>query len=282
MSKARRPAPAPKKPAGAATTATIALALALVAALIAVALWAAGSPATTPEVDVPPPRTGEVVAPPPRATETPRPPVRPPAPEPEREPEPEPEPAARPKHATAWIKGPTETARVKRVIDGDTLELADGRRVRLVGINTPEKDEPLYAEATAALKELVEGQQVTLEYDQERTDQYKRTLAYVFKGEIFANGEVVRRGLAYCYTWEPNTRHKDELITFQREARAARLGLWALPPPAPERVYVADERGHRFHRPSCARVPRIRSKLEFRSRDEALDAGQNACGECRP
>ncbi|MCW8141608.1 MAG: thermonuclease family protein, partial [Planctomycetota bacterium] len=166
--------------------------------------------------------------------------------------------------------------------DGDTLELADGRRVRLVGINTPEKDEPLYAEATAALKELVDGQQVTLEYDQERTDQYKRTLAYVFKGELFANGEVVRRGLAYCYTWEPNTRHKDALITYQREARAARLGLWALPPPAPERVYVADERGHRFHRPSCARVPRIRSKLEFRSRDEALDAGQNACGECRP
>ncbi|MCO5170537.1 MAG: thermonuclease family protein [Planctomycetes bacterium] len=287
MSKARRPAsPAPRKPAGAATGATIALALALVVALVAVALWAADGTPTTPDVvDVPPP-VSEPVAPAPRVAEPapPRPPVRPPErePEPEPDPEPEPEPVAKPAFATSWIKGPTESARVKRVIDGDTLELTDGRRVRLVGINTPEKDEPLYAEATAALKELVDGQQITLEFDRERTDQYKRTLAYVFKGELFANGEVVRRGLAYCYTWEPNTAHRDELVTFQREARAARRGLWALPTPAPESVYVADERGHRFHRPSCARVPRIRSKLEFRSRDEALDAGQNPCGDCTP
>jgi len=52
---------------------------------------------------------------------------------------------------------------------------------------------------------------------------------------------------------------------------------------APESVYVADDRGHRFHRPSCGRTQRLRGKrLEFATRDAALDAGQNPCNECRP
>jgi micrococcal nuclease len=298
VSKARKSAPPPaRRPATAATTATIALAIALVVALIALAVWAAGAPprpAAPPAVEpaTPDARRVEERRPAPRTTEAPRP--KPPEPEPEPEPEESEEPeepeeatataVAAPEFATAWARGPQEVVRVKRAVDGDTLELTDGRRVRLVGINTPEKKEkePLHAEAAAALKELAEGAQVTLEFDEERTDQYDRVLAYVFKGELFVNGELVRRGLAYCYTWEPNTAHQDELITFQRQARGARRGLWGLTPPAPEAVYIADARGHRFHRGSCARVGRISKKLEFRSRDEAFDAGQNPCDECRP
>lgn len=293
MSKARKPAPPPaRKPARAATTATIALAIALVIALVALAVWAAGSsppppPAPPPAVAQPRPPAPplEERRPAPRATEAARP--RPPEPEPEpaeevEEAEEETASTSAPEFATAWARGQTEVVRVKRVVDGDTLELSDGRKVRLVGINTPERGEPLYPEASAALKELADGAQVTLEFDQERTDQYKRMLAYVFKGELFVNGELVRRGLAYCYTWEPNTAHQDELVTFQRQARGARRGLWGMTPPAPESVYVADGRGHRFHRGSCGRVARISSRLEFRTRDDALDAGQNPCNECRP
>lgn len=291
MSKARKPAPPPaRKPAAAATTATIALAIALVVALIALAVWAAGSPVAPPAVAPTEAASPRPPAPPvaerrpaPRTSEV----ARPKAPDPEEEPEEEPDDAtatavAAPEFATAWARGPTEVVRVKRVVDGDTLELSDGRKVRLVGINTPERGQPLYSEASEALKELADGAQVTLEFDEERTDQYKRTLAYAFKGELFINGEIVRRGLAYCYTWEPNTAHQDEFVTFQRQARGARRGLWSLTPPAPESVYIADTRGHRFHRGSCGRVGRISKRLEFKSRDEAFDAGQNPCDECRP
>ncbi len=285
------PPPAGRKPVAAATTATIALAVALVIALVAVAMWASSASTVTPPPPPPEPVTTPVATTPaPRVSETPR-PTRRPEPEPEPEPEPAPESesevtsaAPAPEFATAWAKGPTEVARVERVVDGDTVVLTDGRRVRLVGINTPEKKthDALAAEAEAALKELVDGQEITLEFDRERVDQYKRTLAYVFKGELFVNGEIIRRGLAYCYTWEPNVAHRDEFISFQRDARAAGRGLWGLAPPAPESVYVADGRGHRFHRPSCQWVKRIRERLEFRSRAEAFDAGQNPCGDCKP
>lgn len=293
MSKpARRTPPPRKQPLVAATTVTIALAAALVLALVALAVRAAsessGRPPQGPDpaapmgavVDVstgeaPPRRTPVASTPAPRAAE----PLRP---EPQPEPEPEVAPYVAPTFATAWARGPTEVARVARVIDGDTFVLTDDRRVRLVGINTPEQDEPLYSDAAAALRELVDGQEVTLEFDEERADQYERTLAYVFKGEMFVNGELVRRGLAYCYTWEPNTAHADDFVNFQREARLEGRGLWGLPEPAPESVYVADGRGHRFHRPSCGRVGRIRQRLEFKTRAAAFDAGQNPCGECKP
>lgn len=282
----RRPA-ASRKPVAAATATTVALAVALVIALVAVAVWVAGAPSPSPAPPAPvvAPSPPISTPPAPRATEAPRP--KPPARvvEPEDEPEVEepPEPAAPAlEFATAWARGPTERARVERVVDGDTVALADGRRVRLLGINTPEKGEPLYEEAAATLRELVQGQEVTLEFDEERKDQYDRTLAYLFKGELFVNGELVRRGLAYCFTWAPNTAHEDDFISLQRDARAARRGLWALPAPAPEPTYVGDGRTRRFHRPSCRRVERIRERLQFRSRDEAFDAGQNPCGDCKP
>jgi micrococcal nuclease len=283
---ARRSAPPARKPADSATKATIALVVALVAVLIAIAFWMARDKPTPPPA---PPVASEAMPPVVTATEPRRPPPPPrprePEPEPEVAPEPEPEPEPTPpapEFATAWVRGQTEQVTVKRAVDGDTVELSDGRRIRLVGINTPEREEPLYAEAKAALKELVEGAQVTLEFDRERTDQYQRTLAYMFKGEMFVNGEIVRRGLAYCYTWEPNVAHRDEFLGFQRQARVARAGLWSLPPPSPESSYIADENGHRFHRPSCGRVGRIRKKLEYATREAALDEGQNPCNECRP
>jgi micrococcal nuclease len=73
--------------------------------------------------------------------------------------------------------GPTqptdlETATVAQVVDGDTVELTDGRRVRYIGINTPERDQPYYQEATEANRQLVGGKDVQLEFDAETFDEF--------------------------------------------------------------------------------------------------------------
>jgi micrococcal nuclease len=92
-----------------------------------------------------------------------------------------------------------ETATVARVVDGDTIELADGRRVRYIGMNTPERDQPYYKEATDINRQLVEGKTVQLEFDVETFDQYGRTLAYIWIEGIMANLEIVQQGYANAF-----------------------------------------------------------------------------------
>ncbi|HEX8205203.1 MAG TPA: thermonuclease family protein [Solirubrobacteraceae bacterium] len=118
-----------------------------------------------------------------------------------------------------------------RVVDGDTL-VVDGERVRLIGIDTPESVKPgtpvecFAREASAALKRLVGGRRVRLVTDVERRDRYGRLLAYVYRGELFVNAELVRQGYATVATFPPNVRHVDELLHLQREARENTRGLW--------------------------------------------------------
>jgi micrococcal nuclease len=93
-------------------------------------------------------------------------------------------------------------AKVIRVIDGDTIELEGGVKVRYIGIDTPETVHPskpvqfMGKEASAFNRQLVEGKDVRLEYDVQRTDKYGRTLAYVYVGDTFVNAELVKQGYA--------------------------------------------------------------------------------------
>lgn len=120
-----------------------------------------------------------------------------------------------------------ESATVALVVDGDTIELADGRRVRYIGVNTPERDQPYYQEATEANRQLVANRQVYLEFDQETFDQYGRTLAYIWVDGMLANREIVARGYANVFTVPPNVRYEAEFRAAEREAREAERGLWA-------------------------------------------------------
>jgi micrococcal nuclease len=121
----------------------------------------------------------------------------------------------------------TATVRVTKVIDGDTVELSDGRRVRYIGINTPEHDQPFYAEATQVNQQLVLGKAVQLELDVETFDQYGRTLAYVWVDGVMANLEIVKQGYANTFTVPPNVRYERQFREAEREARQAERGLWA-------------------------------------------------------
>lgn len=120
-----------------------------------------------------------------------------------------------------------EEARVLRVIDGDTIEVSlnrRNRRVRYVGINTPERDEPCSNAATAANRRLVGGRSVTLVRDTEDTDRYGRLLRYIYVGDVLVNEVLVRDGFAENFVWEPNTRFADRFRALEAEARAAGRG----------------------------------------------------------
>lgn len=123
---------------------------------------------------------------------------------------------------------------VAEVVDGDTLRLATGEMVRLIGVDAPEREgpytreEPFGAEATEVARRLAEGRRVRLEVGPERRDAYGRTLAYVHVGEVDLNAELIRRGLARAYRRFAH-RRLDEFVRLEAEARAARRGLWLRP-----------------------------------------------------
>ncbi len=128
--------------------------------------------------------------------------------------------------------GPTkpdnlETVAIARIIDGDTVELADGRRVRYIGINTPERGQPYYQDASDTNRQLVGGKTVQLELDVETLDKYGRALGYIWADGVMVNLEIVRRGFANAFTVPPNVRYQEEFRGAEREAREAERGLWA-------------------------------------------------------
>ncbi|MGI8984785.1 MAG: thermonuclease family protein [Acidimicrobiales bacterium] len=150
------------------------------------------------------------------------------------------------KTAPATAPAPTaipagEDTAVVRVVDGDTIMVTGGTRVRLIGIDTPETVDPsspvqcFGPEATRYANALLPvGTPIRLVYDVERLDRYGRTLAYVYRtGDgVFVNLAMARDGLAAQLTVPPNVAHAEEIRVAVAEARTANLGLWAACPPA--------------------------------------------------
>jgi len=120
----------------------------------------------------------------------------------------------------------TENALVVSVIDGDTIELQDGRRVRYLGIDTPEAGEPYYSEATARNRELVEGKVVYLEKGKRDRDEYERLLRYVYVDGVFVNAELVAQGYAMAYIFDPDERYSQVLVQLEQYAKLKKRGLW--------------------------------------------------------
>lgn len=121
---------------------------------------------------------------------------------------------------------------VKRVIDGDTIELTDGRRVRYIGIDTPELVHPqkpvecFASDAKAENQKLVEGKSVRLVKDISETDTYGRLLRYVFVGDVFVNDYLVRQGFAHATSYPPDVLYQDQFLQAEKEAQEAKRGFW--------------------------------------------------------
>jgi len=137
--------------------------------------------------------------------------------------------------------------KVERVVDGDTLLLTNGEKVRLIGIDAPEsKPNPraekqaamegkdlkniilMGEEATKFVRSLIKpGDEVRIEFDVEKRDRYGRLLGYIYllDGRMI-NEEIVKAGYASLLTHPPNVKYQNRFLRAYKEARENKRGLW--------------------------------------------------------
>lgn len=128
---------------------------------------------------------------------------------------------------------------VTKIDDGDTIWVLtpSGQeiKVRLIGVDSPEarntgrtRIEYFGKESSDFAKKVLTGQRVRLEYDVQRLDRYKRTLAYVYLEDgTFFNELLVKEGFATVATYPPNVKYADHFLEVQKKARNSKKGLWA-------------------------------------------------------
>lgn len=119
-------------------------------------------------------------------------------------------------------------ARVRRVIDGDTIELANSQIVRLVGINAPNNGEPFEEESTEYTNKLIEGKKIKLEYDAYKSDRFGRILAYVIIDNKNLSVQLVKKGLAKVVLYEKRKPllYQQQLLDAEKEAKQKSFGIW--------------------------------------------------------
>lgn len=127
---------------------------------------------------------------------------------------------------------------VARVLDGDSVMLKDGTRVRLAGVQAPQPARrrrgvtrpgmPLADKATAALRQLIGGRPVRLWYGGRRQDRYGRTIAHVATaGGAWVQGRMLALGWLRVATWPDNRAQAARMLALEAAARQARKGIWA-------------------------------------------------------
>lgn len=188
-----------------------------------------------------------------------------------------------------------QTLRCTGVVDGDTIILSSGEKVRLIGVDTPKvkhsnKPVEYYGrEATAFTKRMIEGKEVVLEYDQQLRDKYGRLLAYVHLTDgTFLNAEIIKQGYGHVYTGPP-FKYMEQFRQYEKEARVNKRGLWAHKPPEKEvkyirEYYLGSKESKLYHKPHCAIAKKITpaNRKTFNSLNDATDAGYIPCKICKP
>ncbi len=185
-----------------------------------------------------------------------------------------------------------EWAVISRVIDGDTVELAGGEKVRYIGIDTPELGSPsrwgvLALRARELNQSLVLGRRVWLGIDESERDRYGRLLRYVFivpqdgGAKVFINAELVRLGLARSLPLAPDLRHAPLFRRLERKAREQGRGIWSEEDSkaSSSLPIVGNIRSHIYHRPGGLYYERMRRspyRVLFKNEQEAQAAGYRA------
>ena len=120
---------------------------------------------------------------------------------------------------------------VHRVYDGDTIELDDGRKIRLIGVDAPEvaspysREEPFGKQSKHYLEKLLLGEKVYIKIGSAQFDKYGRTLAYVYADDVLVNGRIIKDGWARAYL-RFDYQYKDLFVAYEKEAKARGLGMW--------------------------------------------------------
>lgn len=184
-------------------------------------------------------------------------------------------------------KAPGDRFVIMRVIDGDTVELAGGDRLRLLGIDTPERGELFYDSATIFLESLVLGKKSRIEYADKRRDRYGRLLGFLYiEDTVFVNKRILSAGLGYLYLVKDQELSRPrfkELLLAQRAAVESKVGLWGIVRDYEDK-YIASKYSLRFHRPGCSSASQIQQSnvRTFEIMQEALYEGLSPCRICRP
>lgn len=133
-----------------------------------------------------------------------------------------------PNVSTMTVRNLPTRKKVERVIDGDTVELANGQIVRFVGVNAPNSGQPYEEEATEAVINLLQGKTATFEYDSYTSDRFGRVLAYPFVGGKNVVVELAKKGLVKVVIYQDRRKlkYQDELLKAQEKAKEARIGVW--------------------------------------------------------
>ena len=149
------------------------------------------------------------------------------------------------------IKATDDFFNVKTVYDGDTIVLENGRKIRFLGINTPEVAHPNKSgdaggeDAKTWLINKLKNTRVRLEMGIEKTDKYNRTLAHLFtEKKDHLNLQLVEAGLAEVSIYPPNLTYVDELVAAETRAEQARRGIWQRPEYAAIAVNALTDAGH--------------------------------------
>lgn len=182
---------------------------------------------------------------------------------------------------------PGERFLIVRVIDGDTVELAGGDRLRLLGIDTPEKGESYYQEATDLLRRLALHKSARIEYAGVRRDRYGRLLGFLYvEDSIFVNQHIIDSGLGYLYLFDDQEKglpQIERMLISQRLAVSSHKGIWGMERKQ-EDYYLATKNSYRFHRPGCRSISgsKPNNLRRFESKEEALYLGLSPCRNCHP
>jgi micrococcal nuclease len=179
---------------------------------------------------------------------------------------------------------------VRKVIDGNTIQLDTGEIVKYIGTETPELNlkeggsEFFAKQASRYNQKLVFMKKVRLEFDKEREDSDGRMLAYVFVKKMFVNAELIKLGYARTHIIPPNDKYKDIFLDYEKKAKQSEKGLWQETKKDTETSYIGNKRSYTFHRPSCENVDKIpeKSKIIFRSRADAIKIGFIPDKMCKP
>lgn len=179
---------------------------------------------------------------------------------------------------------------VRKIIDGDTIELDTGETVKYIGIRAPdlnrkEGGSEFYAKTAAQFnKKLVFMKKVRLEFDKQKKSPQGHALAYVYVKKTFINAELLKNGCAKTDIVEPNIKYKDVLLGAEKKARDADRGIWQEKKVDTEKLYIGNKRTQSFHRPSCKGVEKIpeKSKIIFHNRSDAIKVGYIPCKACKP
>jgi len=195
----------------------------------------------------------------------------------------------------------SHSAIVSDVIDGDTFRLEDGQKVRLIGVDCPESNDPnkpveyFSAESMAFLESRILGKDVRLEYGDERTDKYGRLLCYVWVDDtLLVNLEIVKQGYGMAYLRFPHKLEK-QFLDAEIAARRAAIGMWSSPrsgffipdvrpkeqpkEEAQETTVYITKSGSKYHRAGCRYLSKSMIPISLK---DAKERGYTPCKVCKP